>query len=388
MVSLIRWQIAVDFLVLTVALYALLRWASSARALRIALAVVGLHALALLAQRLDLVVTSWVLDGSALLAIALLLLIFQPELRRAFMQLDSALQHWPKEPAALSERNRVIARAAFDLARNRIGALIVMIRRDSIVELTEGGVVLDAAIAPELLIAIFQKVSPLHDGAVIVDGDHLSKAGVVLPLTQRQDVPGRYGTRHRAGMGLAERCDALVTVVSEERGEVTLMQERNVQPIENPEELTAALEELQGPSRKNALALFGRFFLTDLRLKLTALGLAGLIWSMSFLASGSTIRRITVPVEFSNVPEGMEVSDQSADSLEVQVRGSPWIMDSVSISNLIARFDLSALRPGRHTLALAPGMLELPPGIVVDKLMPDKIRVVLVPSPNQTSPVK
>src|ERR1035441_411759 len=123
MVSLIRWQIVVDFLVLTVALYALLRWASSARALRIALAVVGLHALALLAQRLDLVVTSWVLDGSALLAIALLLLIFQPELRRAFMQLDSALQRWPKEPAALSGRNRVIARAAFDLARNRIGAL-------------------------------------------------------------------------------------------------------------------------------------------------------------------------------------------------------------------------------------------------------------------------
>src|ERR1035437_9348030 len=115
MLSVIRWQIIVDFLVLTVAFYASLRWDSSARALRIALAVVGLHAMALLAQRLDLVVTSWVLDGSALLAIALLLLIFQPELRRAFMQLDSALQHWPKEPAALSERNRVIARAAFDL---------------------------------------------------------------------------------------------------------------------------------------------------------------------------------------------------------------------------------------------------------------------------------
>jgi hypothetical protein len=189
-------------------------------------------------------------------------------------------------------------------------------------------------------------------------------------------------------MGLAERCDALVTVVSEERGEVTLMQERNVQPIENPEELTAALRELQGPSRKNALALFGRFFLTDLRLKLTALGLAGLIWSMSFLASGSTIRRVTVPIEFSNVPAGMEVSDQSADSLEVQVRGSPWIMDSVSMGNLIARFDLNNLGPGHHALALAPGTLELPPGIVVDKLTPGTVRVVLLPSRAQTAPSK
>src|ERR1035438_5615986 len=123
MVSLIRWQIVVDFLFLTVALYALLRWASSARALRIALAVVGLHALALLAQRLDLVVTSWVLDGSALLAIALLLLIFQPELRRAFMQLDSALQRWPKEPAALSERNRVRIAPSSWIRRLRCSAL-------------------------------------------------------------------------------------------------------------------------------------------------------------------------------------------------------------------------------------------------------------------------
>jgi len=380
--SVIRWQVVVDFLVLTVAFYALLRWASSARALRIALAVVGLHALALLAQRLDLVLTSWVLDGSSLLAVVLLLLIFQPELRRAFMRLDSALQYWPRPPSVVSQQNRAIADSAFDLARNRTGALIAMVRRDSIAELTEGGVILGSAISPELLIAIFQKVSPLHDGAVIVEGGRLTKAGVVLPLTQRQDVPASYGTRHRAGMGLAERCDALVTVVSEERGDVTLMQGRDLKHMEGSGELMAALEDLHEGARENAATRFRRFFLDNLPFKLAALGLAGLIWSMSYLASGTTIRTVTIPVEFSNVPAEMEVSDQSADSLELQVRGSPWIMDSISMNKLIARFDLRNLRSGRHTLKLAPSTLDLPPGIVVDKVTPAGIRVILAPFPN------
>ena len=86
----LRWQIVADFLVLALAFYALLRWARSARAMRIALGVVGLHALALLARHLDLVVTSWVLDAAAILATLVLLLVFQPELRRAFMRLEAS----------------------------------------------------------------------------------------------------------------------------------------------------------------------------------------------------------------------------------------------------------------------------------------------------------
>jgi DNA integrity scanning protein DisA with diadenylate cyclase activity len=107
MLPVVRWQIVADFLALVVAFYALLRWVRSARAMRIALGIVGLHALALLARRLDLVVTSWVLDASAILVILVLLLIFQPELRRAFMhQLESR-----------APRNKVIVAIANKPAR-------------------------------------------------------------------------------------------------------------------------------------------------------------------------------------------------------------------------------------------------------------------------------
>jgi uncharacterized protein (TIGR00159 family) len=371
----LRWQSLVDFLVLTMAFYALLRWAHSTRALRIALGVVGVHALALLARNLDLVVTSWVLDSAALLAVALLLLIFQPELRRAFMRLDSALRYWPRPPLPLSSTNRAIADAMFDLARERLGALVVIVRRDTIAELLDGGVTLEAEISPELLRAVFQKASPLHDGAVVIDGERAVNAGVVLPLTQRQNIASFYGTRHRAAMGLAERCDALVAVVSEERGEVSLMLGRDIRPQADREQFLRALEDLRSPDRSRPTDRFHRLLLSNIKLKLGAVGLAGLIWAMSFLAAGTTIRSVTIPIEFSGVPVGMEIADQSADSLEVQLRGSPWVIDSVSLGRLVARFDLRHSHSGWNTLQLPPNTLDLPPGVVVDRTNPSKIQV-------------
>jgi diadenylate cyclase len=375
MLPVIRWQSIADFLVLAVAFYALLRWARSARAMRIALGVVGLHALALLARRLDLVVTSWVLDAAAILAVLVLLLVFQPELRRAFMRLDAAFKQWPRPAAVGHTTTRSIANAAFALVRYQVGALVVIARQDAISELIEGGIAIGAAITPELLEAIFQKLSPLHDGAVIIQGDQLVKANVVLPLTQRRDVPTFYGTRHRAALGIAERCDALVVVVSEERGEVTLVDGGKTQLLADAQQLTVTLDGLLSPSGVRIEAWLHRLFHANLRLKFAALGLSGLIWAMSFLAAGTTIRTMTVPVELSDVPAGTEVTTQSADTLEIQIRGSPWIMDSVSLGRLVGRFDLGYLQPGWHTLRFQPQSLDLPPGIVVDRVTPETIRV-------------
>jgi diadenylate cyclase len=375
MLHAVRWQIVADFLVLTVAFYALLRWARSARALRIALGVVGLHVLALLARRLDLVVTSWVLDASAILATLVLLLIFQPELRRAVMRLDSVLKRWPRPAVVGHETSQAIAGAAFALARCHLGALLVITRQESTSELTEGGVAIDAAISCELVEAIFQKLSPLHDGAALIEGDRLVRANAVLPLTHRRQVPPFYGTRHRAAIGLAERCDALVVAVSEERGEVTLLDGGRMQRMADQEQLGSMLEGLLKPAQIGAKTRFHRYFFANLGLKLAAVGLAGVIWGMSFLASGTTIRTVSVPIEFSNVPSGMVVTGQSADTLEVQVRGSPWIMDSVSLGRLVGRFNLGDAGPGWHTLRLQPESLDLPPGIAIDRVTPGTVRV-------------
>jgi uncharacterized protein (TIGR00159 family) len=331
--------------------------------------------LALLARRLDLVVTSWVLDAAAILAILVLLLIFQPEHRRAFMRLDSALKRWSRPAVVGHQTAHAIANAAFALARCHLGALLVITRRDSIGELIEGGVAIDAAISSELLEAIFEKLSPLHDGAAILEGDRLMRANAVLPLTHRNDVLAFYGTRHRSAIGLAERCDALVVAVSEERGAVTLLDGGGIRQMGDPVQFVATLQGLLNPAQVGIGVRLHRYFFGNLGLKLAAVGLAGVIWGMSFLASGTTIRTVSVPIEFSNVPSGMEVTGQSVDTLEIQVRGSPWIMDSVSLGRLVGRFDLGDSRPGWHTLRLQPESLDLPPGIAVDRVTPGTIRV-------------
>lgn len=378
MLTAIRWQVVADFLILAVAFYALLRWAISARALRIALSVLGLHVLALLARNLDLVITSWVLDASAVLAILVLLLVFQPELRRAFMRVDSVLRRWPHPVVLGSQANRALATASFELAQSHLGALVVVTRQDSIAELIEGGVAIGASVSAELLYAIFEKLSPLHDGAVIITDDRLAKANVVLPLSRSQDLPSFYGTRHRAAMGLAERCDALVVVVSEERSEVTLMEGRTIRHVKEPEEFIAILEGLLQHKRESSSDRIRRMLFANLGLKFAALGLAAVVWSMSFLASGTTIRTVSAPVEFSNVPPGMQVAGQSTDALEVQLRGSPWIMESVNPGALVARFDLRTLQAGWQTMRFRPNSLNLPPGIVVDRVTPQILRVDII----------
>ncbi len=239
---LIRWQSTVDFLVLAAAIYVLLRWARQARAVRIALAILGLNSGALLARNYDLTITSWVLSTAGLLAVAVLLVVFQPELRHTFMRLDAVMRSGWSDRGKAEPARRAIAEAAFSLAGQRIGALIVLVRRASIAELIQGGTRLGAEVTRELLEAIFQKTSPLHDGAAIVDGNSITRAGAVLPLTQRSDVPEFYGTRHRAAMGLADRSDALVIAVSEERGTVTLIEDARSLSVPGPEELAEALQ--------------------------------------------------------------------------------------------------------------------------------------------------
>lgn len=375
MVPFFRWQTAIDFLVLAAVFYGLLRWARSARALRLALSVFLLHALAVLARRVDLVITGWVLDALAILTVVLLLLIFQSELRSAFMRLDNILRRWPRPAPTLAAGNLAVAQAAFQLAQERTGALLVIARQDTIAELITGGVTLGAEISPELLTSIFQKTSPLHDGAVIIRSDRVSRAGAVLPLTQRLDIAGYYGTRHRAGMGLAERCDCLVVVVSEERGEVTLMMGGSLRHMETPDALMESLERLAKDEPKRPAGRIYSYLFANLGLKLGALGLAGAIWTISFLTTGATVRTVTVPLQFDRVPRGMEVAEQSVDQLEVQLRGSAWLMDSINFGNLVARFDLTKTKTGWNTLQLVPETLDLPPGLSVDRVTPPRVRV-------------
>jgi len=373
-----NWRNLVDYLVLCFAFYIVLRWAAGARALRIAVTITAFYAAALVARRFELIITSWVLQGAALISLALLVLVFQPEIRRALMGIDRKFLSWRARGAPAHSANQTLADAAFALAAQRVGALFVIVRQDPVGELVDGGVAMAAEISPGLIDAIFQKTSPLHDGAVLIQSGRIARASTVLPLTQRQDVPPSFGTRHRAAMGLAERTDAVVIVVSEERGEVTVMRGRSYLELGSANELALMLD--------NAMVRVARPVSTRLydsvvvhwRYKIAAVALGSLIWAAATVESGSSVRSVNVPVEFRNVPRGLDVASQSATELTVQLRGRTWLLDSMNLPRLVARFDLTKANPGVETVRVYPGMLGLPPGITMVRVTPDAITLRLI----------
>jgi diadenylate cyclase len=369
-----HWQSAVDFLVLAIAMYFLLRWSRQTRALRLALSILALRVASLLARQLELLITSWVLDAATVITILALLVVFQPEIRRALMRFD--IRGRPRHRGQMSALS-AISTAAWSLAHARCGALIVLARKDSLAELMTPGVELNGQVSPEVLVAIFQKGSPVHDGAAIIEADVIARVGAILPLTIRTDVPDQYGTRHRAGMGLAERSDALVIVVSEERGEVTLMSETQGRLVHDRDELVAALTSLsdrQGtaPARRRTRRL------PDIGLQATAIALAALVWGVTFLFPGRSVQVRTVPVELTNVPPGLIVSGQSSATLQVWLRGNQFLFDTVNLGSVAAHCDLSAAHEGVNVIPLSAEAVDTPFGITVEALAPRQVRVQLL----------
>lgn len=172
-------------------------------------------------------------------------IIFQPELRRLMSLLGNQVTLFSKaKRKQLSDSlvNILIQSIAY-WRKYRTGALIVFERHEPINTVCTGGISLDAKISTELLINLFFVNTPLHDGAVIVSQNRIAKAGVILPLSKNATLSWKYGTRHRAAIGLSETTDALCLVVSEETGDVSLIQDGNVQTFYEMSELEKALPE-------------------------------------------------------------------------------------------------------------------------------------------------
>jgi diadenylate cyclase len=370
------WRGLTDFFVLSTALYVLLRWSKEARALRFALTIVGFWIGSLAAAQLNLLITRWILDGVTLLALFILVTAFQPELRHAFARFD-IVPRFSRRHETLAPALKTIAGALFSLAQARRGALIVIVRADAVDELVGGGVPLGGQVSQEILEAIFRKVSPVHDGATIVQGDQITRVAAILPLTQRDDVPKQFGTRHRAAMGLAEQCDAVVLVASEERGQVTLVHRQQVRHVQTVEELERALHELVGGSRPAPSLIRKVFTREDLGLKTTALALSAVLWSITFVTIGTTVRTRVVPVEFTRLPRGLAITSQSTDSVQIQLRGSSWLLDSINVDTIAATLDLAQLREGSHTLNIGSEKVNAPLGVSVVSIAPRQITVRL-----------
>jgi diadenylate cyclase len=212
----------IDVLIVSASVYWLLLLIRGTTAMTVLRgAVVLLVGAFLLSRALDLVVVNWLLRNSVTGIVIAMALVFQPEIRRALERLGrTGLRSSLRREERMHTVDTVV-RASSRLARQQRGALIVLERETGLQEVIDTGVPLDADLSAELLGTIFVTNSPLHDGAVVVRLDRVVAAGCTLPLSETP-LPSEFGMRHRAALGLTERTDAVVIVVSEERGEISL----------------------------------------------------------------------------------------------------------------------------------------------------------------------
>jgi uncharacterized protein (TIGR00159 family) len=207
---------------------------------------VGLVAIAtvyLIAQPLGLVTLGWLIDNFLSSIILVIVVIFQDEIRRTLTKVGAHPLLFSGNRAEPVSHFDEVGIAVGKLSRARVGALIVIERDVGLDEIIEEGVTLDAKLSRKLLFSIFVKESALHDGAVIIEGGIIRAAGVVLPLSSNPDIDPSFGTRHRAALGITERSDAVVIVVSEESGSVTLLADGGVYQNIDTAQVSGMLEQ-------------------------------------------------------------------------------------------------------------------------------------------------
>jgi diadenylate cyclase len=257
----VRLTTLVDIAIVSLLIYGLFSLIRGTRAVRLVIGVSVLIVVYVLAVAFRLQLTTAILQGAAVVGLFALVVIFQPEIRRALDRIGRVgSMSWLLSPADSRAVGRVadeVARAAADLSAEGHGALIVLERETGLEEVAESGVMIHGDVSADLLRTIFSPRTPLHDGAVIIRGETILAAGALLPLAETTVQSERFGTRHRAALGVTEDTDALVVVVSEENGQISLVERARIVRNLNEPQLARAIRALLDPTAARRRQLGG-----------------------------------------------------------------------------------------------------------------------------------
>lgn len=242
-----------DILMVAALIYLVFRWIRGSAAMSIFIAVILLFVLRVVVAALNMRLMNALLGTFIDVGVLALIVIFQPEVRHFLIRLGSRYgaagkgkdlinkMFGVKDQQIGGETANEIAEACRTMSETKTGALIVMPRKDSLSHIIETGDTMDAKVSRRLIMNIFFKNSPLHDGAMIIEGDRITAARCTLPITQRTDIPPTLGMRHKAAIGISEETDADVVVVSEETGDVSFVRGGKLKKIGNINELKLIL---------------------------------------------------------------------------------------------------------------------------------------------------
>ena len=247
-----------DILLLALLIYIIFRWIRGTSAMSIFVAIISLYVIRVIVSAFNMRLMTNIMETVLDVGLIALIVIFQPEIRKFLMQLGSRYMNSAQGRAILnrirsigggakstnisgSEAVNDLTEACRRMSEDKTGALIVIAHKASLEEIISTGDRIDAAIHRRLIMNLFFKNSPLHDGALIISGGRIVAARCTLPFTERTDIPASYGMRHKAAIGITEETDADAVVVSEETGRISFVKAGKVTPITNINELKLLL---------------------------------------------------------------------------------------------------------------------------------------------------
>ncbi len=369
-----RWQDALDILLnayILFRLYVLFRGTNVIRAL---LAICVLWGVSRVAVSLGLVITNWAMQGVITVAALIVIIVFRNEISSVLQTKSLKSFFWGIPRYQFNTPLNLIVESVFELARKKIGALIVLPLKQGLDSVVQGGIPIRGQLSQEMLVSIFWPDNPLHDGAAIIQGKRITSAAAILPLSKSRELPSFYGTRHRAASGLTELTDALVIVVSEERGEITLFKDNQAHTIHNRLALGELLQEHAGdysaskPIQRQTMELF-------------AAGLISLlcftgIW-LTFSKGMETLATQEVTVEFINPNQKMEIISSSASNVKLLISGARPLIKAIKPEQINVKLNLSQSVVGINKLFVTRENIMLPPGISLKKVEPSELDITL-----------
>lgn len=371
------WRVLLDIVVFAALFYTIYRTLRASGTWKIAVALSLAAVTSLVASLLELRGVEWLFANLSQVAVIALLIIFQPEVRR-FLEHSigfgrNNINNERKDLAALLDE------ALFDLSGRRWGALVVLPGKDPLKQWLTEGVLLDAHPSHSLLLSIFDPDSPGHDGAIIIESGKVRRFGVRLPLSASNKLSKEYGTRHHAALGLAEKTDAVVLAVSEERGVVSVFQDGSITELAQRGDLQDCLlvRAGEGYKKKKQRDRHGKPWRTWLEI-FASIFLAALFW-LVVISSRTDMREtyVSIPIEYSRPPANLILTEDRLPEAKLLLEGPASLLDNLTPSQVRLKVDLSKMAAGRQLVNLTEENVELPKKINILEIQPANVTLEL-----------
>lgn len=384
--ELLTWQAILDIAIISAGLFFLYRTLVRLGTWKIVVGILAAFLVIALASILNLEGIKWIFKNVSNVAVIALIVIFQPELRKVFEKVVSLQK---KKTVSLDDGFiDMVALSLWQLAEQQIGAIIVYPGKEPVLEQLSGGHRLVAEPSIPLIMSIFDPNSPGHDGAMIVEDNKLTSFGVRLPISQTSRLTEDYGTRHHAAMGLAEQTDALILVVSEERGVVSAFKDRTMKILGSVAEISTVIRDHNSQHGFLDMELQSLLHRRTLIPAGISLAIAVVFWSTLITVNRQVVEKV-FPVSLEYIPpsENLILVDEKAEQIRVHLAGPKSEIDSFVMSQPTATVDLSSMVQGKQTILITDDNLRLPSSLSFLGSEPAQIQVNLAGIIKKTIPI-